>query len=62
MSKVGCNRAVDKVPGLWKTEWINRKKGDFGEAGFTLWILQYGFSGVLTSKNSLEMAKRKALG
>ena len=30
MSKVGCNRAVDKVPGLWKTEWINRKRGISG--------------------------------
>ena len=27
MFKVGCNRAVDKVPGFWKTEWINRKRG-----------------------------------
>ena len=53
---------LDKVPGFWKAEWINRKTGDFGAAGFTRWILQYGFSGGLTSKNSLEMAKRKALG
>jgi hypothetical protein len=43
-------------------EWINRKKGDFGEAGFTRWILLYGFSGGLTSKNTLKKAKRKALG
>jgi hypothetical protein len=55
MSKVAGNGAVDKVPGLWKAEWINRKTGDFGAAGFTRWILQYGFSGVLTSKNTLEM-------
>lgn len=38
------------------------KKGDFGAAGFTCWILQHGFGGVLTSKNSLKWATKKALG
>ena len=38
------------------------KRALTGAAGFTRWILQYGFSGDLTSKNTLEMAKRKALG
>ena len=61
MSKVAGNGAVDKVPGLWKAEWINRKRGDFGAAGFTRNLLRYRKWGVLTSKNSLEMAKRKAL-
>ena len=32
---------VDKVPGLWKMEWINRRKGDFGAAGFPRNLLQY---------------------
>ena len=59
ISKVVCNRAEDKVPGLWKTEWINRRMGDFGAAGFTRWILQSGLWGVLTSKNTLKRAKNR---
>ena len=41
MSKVAGNGVVDKVQGLWKAEWINRKRGDFGAAGFTRNLLQY---------------------
>ena len=33
--KVAGNGAVDKVLGLWKTEWINQRNGYFGAAGFT---------------------------
>ena len=29
MFKVAGNGTVDKVPGFWKAEWINRKTGDF---------------------------------
>ena len=54
--------AVDKVPELWKTEWINRRKRNFGAAGFPRNLLRYGHRGVLILKNSLEIAKRKALG
>ena len=53
---------VDKVLGFWKTEWINRKTGDFGATGFTRNLLRYRHRGVLTSKIPLKMAKRKALG
>ncbi|MBQ7177828.1 MAG: hypothetical protein IJS08_10485 [Victivallales bacterium] len=41
MSKVAGNGTVDKVPGLWKAEWINRRKGYFEAAGFTRNLLQY---------------------
>ena len=62
----GCFQAViewrvDKVLGFWKAEWINRKTRDLGATGFTRYLLRYRRWGVLTSKNSLEMAKRKAL-
>lgn len=36
MFKVAGNGTVDKVPGFWKTEWINRKRGRFRGGGIHL--------------------------
>ena len=50
---------VDKVLGFWKAEWINRKKGEFGAAEFTRWILQYGFSGRFDLEKQPQNGKKK---